>query len=55
MPVREGLLRSSIFLTEHPYYRASKLAEIYEYCTRDVDTVRQVYRRLTFAKSPGQT
>ena len=39
----------------YPYYRAGKLAEIYEYCTRDVDTVRQVYRRLTFAKSPGQT
>ena len=35
----------------YPYYRAGKLAEIYEYCTRDVDTVRQVYRRLTFAKS----
>ena len=30
---------------------AGKLAEIYEYCKRDVDTVRQVYRRLTFAKS----
>lgn len=34
----------------YPYYRAGKLAEIYEYCKRDVDTVRQVYRRLTFAK-----
>jgi len=35
----------------YPYYRAGKLAEIYEYCKRDVDTVRQVYRRLSFAKS----
>ena len=49
--VREGLLESSFFLTENPYYRAGKLAEIYEYCKRDVDTARQVYPRLTFAKS----
>jgi len=35
----------------YPYYRTGKLAEIYEYCKRDVDTARQVYRRLTFAKS----
>ena len=35
----------------YPYYRAGKLAEIYEYCKRDVDSVRQVYRRLTFAKN----
>ena len=34
----------------YPYYRAGKLSEIYEYCKRDVDTARQVYRRLTFAK-----
>ena len=33
----------------YPYYRAGKLAEICEYCKCDVDTVRQVYRRLTFA------
>ena len=31
---------------------AGKLAEIYEYCKRDVDTARQVYRRLTFTKGP---
>ena len=37
----------------YPYYRAGKLAEIYDYCRRDVDTVRQVYRRLTFAKVSG--
>jgi len=36
----------------YPYYRAGKLAEIVEYCKRDVDSVRQVYRRLTFAKAP---
>jgi predicted PolB exonuclease-like 3'-5' exonuclease len=33
----------------YPYYRAGKLAEIVEYCKRDVDSVRQVYRRLTFS------
>ena len=35
----------------YPYYRAGKLPEIIEYCKRDVDSVRQVYRRLTFTKS----
>jgi len=34
----------------YPYYRAGKLNEIIEYCKRDVDSVRQVYHRLTFAK-----
>jgi predicted PolB exonuclease-like 3'-5' exonuclease len=34
----------------YPYYRAGKVAEIIEYCKRDVDSVRQVYRRLTFSK-----
>ena len=34
----------------YPYYRAGKLAEIVEYCKRDVDSVRQVYKRLTFTK-----
>ena len=37
----------------YPYYRAGKLGEIVEYCKRDVDSVRQVYHRLTFAKAPG--
>jgi 3'-5' exonuclease len=37
----------------YPYYRAGKIAEIIEYCKRDVDSVRQVHRRLTFAKEPG--
>jgi predicted PolB exonuclease-like 3'-5' exonuclease len=37
----------------YPYYRAGKLPEIVEYCKRDVDSVRQVYRRLTFTKGPG--
>lgn len=46
---KEGLDGSKVY----PYYRAGKLAEIYEYCKRDVETVRQVYRRLTFAKSPS--
>ena len=34
----------------YPHYRAGKLMEIIEYCKRDVETVRQVYHRLTFAK-----
>jgi 3'-5' exonuclease len=34
----------------YPYYRAGKLTEICEYCKRDVDSVRQVYRWLTFTK-----
>ena len=37
----------------YPYYRAGKLHEIIEYCKRDVDSVRQVYHRLTFTKSAG--
>jgi predicted PolB exonuclease-like 3'-5' exonuclease len=37
----------------YPYYRAGRIAEIVAYCKRDVDSVRQVYRRLTFAKEPG--
>ena len=37
----------------YPYYRAGKLPEIIEYCKRDVDSVRQVYKRLTFTKGPG--
>ncbi len=43
---KEGLDGSKVY----PYYRDGKLTDIYEYCKRDVDTVRQVYRRLTFAK-----
>ena len=37
----------------YPYYRAGKIAEIVEYCKRDVDSVRQVYRRLTFTAGPS--
>ena len=37
----------------YPYYRAGKFAEIVEYCKCDVDSVRQVYRRLTFTKWAG--
>ena len=35
----------------YPYFRAGRFPEICEYCSRDVETVRQVYRRLTFAGS----
>lgn len=37
----------------YPYYRDGKLMDICEYCKRDVESVRQVYRWLTFAKGPG--
>ncbi|HWP58666.1 MAG TPA: ribonuclease H-like domain-containing protein [Candidatus Acidoferrales bacterium] len=30
------------------FYRAGREAEICEYCKRDVETVRQIYRRMTF-------
>jgi DNA polymerase III epsilon subunit-like protein len=33
----------------YPYYCAGKLADICEYCKRDVETARRVYRRLAFA------
>jgi hypothetical protein len=37
----------------YPYYRAGRIGEIVAYCKRDVDSVRQIYHRLTFAaKSP---
>jgi predicted PolB exonuclease-like 3'-5' exonuclease len=37
----------------YPYYRAGRLGEIIAYCKRDVDSVRQIYHRLTFAaKNP---
>lgn len=41
----------------YPYYRAGKLAEIVEYCKCDVNSVRQVYRWLTFAQNaePGSS
>jgi predicted PolB exonuclease-like 3'-5' exonuclease len=42
---KEGLDGSKVY----PYYCAGRLPEICDYCKRDVETVRQVYRRLTFA------
>lgn len=33
----------------YPYYRAGRFAEIHAYCKGDVETVRRVYRRLTFS------
>jgi hypothetical protein len=35
----------------YPYYRDGRLAEICAYCKRDVESVREVYRWLTFAKA----
>ena len=37
----------------YPYYRTGKFAEIANYCKCDVNSVRQVYRWLTFTKMPG--
>jgi hypothetical protein len=34
----------------YPYYCAGRLTEICEYCKRDVETARRVYRRLSFAR-----
>ena len=34
----------------YPFYRAGKLPEIVEYCKRGVESVRAVYKRLTFTK-----
>lgn len=34
----------------YPCYRAGKIADIVNYCKCDVDSVRNVYRRLTFAE-----
>jgi len=42
---KEGLDDSKVY----PYYCAGKLSEICDYCKRDAESVRQVYRRLTFA------
>jgi predicted PolB exonuclease-like 3'-5' exonuclease len=39
----------------YPYFRAGRLPEICDYCSRDVETVRQVYRRLTFASVTSNT
>jgi predicted PolB exonuclease-like 3'-5' exonuclease len=38
----------------YPYYRAGKFSDICDYCKCDVDTVRKVYRRLTFAQPAGE-
>jgi 3'-5' exonuclease len=38
----------------YPYFRAGRFADICDYCKCDVDTVRQVYRRLTFGQPPGE-
>lgn len=34
-----------------PMYQAGKIKEIADYCQHDVDLTREVYKRLTFAKS----
>ena len=32
----------------YEYHKAGRQAEIYEYCKRDVETVRMIYHRMTF-------
>jgi predicted PolB exonuclease-like 3'-5' exonuclease len=44
---KEGLDGSKVY----PYYREGRLAEICAYCKRDVESVREVYRWLTFTKN----
>ena len=41
---KAGMDGSKVF----EYFRSGRQAEIYQYCKGDVETVRQVYRRLTF-------
>ena len=37
----------------YPYYRAGRINEIIDYCKCDVNSVRQVYRWLTFTMGPA--
>lgn len=37
----------------YEYFKAGKTSEIYDYCKRDVETVRKVYRRMTFTDQGG--
>jgi predicted PolB exonuclease-like 3'-5' exonuclease len=34
----------------YPYYREGRLTDICDYCKRDVESVREIYRWLTFTK-----
>ena len=45
---KEDLDGSKVF----EYYQAGNLSDIHEYCKRDVETVKRVYRRMTFSVSP---
>ena len=35
----------------YEFYKTGRLNEIYEYCKRDVQTVREIYRRMTFTET----
>ena len=37
--------------TVYEFYKTGKLDEIYEHCKRDVQTVREIYRRMTFTET----
>jgi predicted PolB exonuclease-like 3'-5' exonuclease len=39
----------------YPYFRAGRFPEICDYCSRDVETVRKVYRRLSFTSTADNT
>ena len=45
---KEDLDGSKVF----EYYQAGNLSDIHEYCKRDVETVKRVYRRMTFSVFP---
>ena len=42
---KEDLDGSKVF----EYYQAGNLADIYDYCKRDVETVKWIYWRMTFS------
>jgi predicted PolB exonuclease-like 3'-5' exonuclease len=46
---KEGIDGSKVW----DFYKAGKIKEICEYCMRDVETVRAVYKRMTFESLPA--
>jgi 3'-5' exonuclease len=48
-PKDEGIDGSKV----NEFFKAGKISEICEYCKRDVETVRAVYKRMTFENLPS--
>lgn len=44
---KQGIDGSQVY----DFYRAGKMQEIYDYCARDVEVTRQVYKKMTFSYS----